>query len=405
MNKKTKKKWMEIITILIALLTICACFPANAKLQKINSENITNNDIRLKVHVISKSNGRDLPLALVWFNHNYGVFNCHTNLKGIADFTDVSLGIESTTLDIRVSKCGFSTEWIEVTLHPSPNPTTVTIELKPMVINKADTVEYTLEIFGIKNMGEYTVQLSTEEDTSLQNLINSFKNDLANVKDRKETITIFKNMIESLDQFGLFPEEISIEDLQNLVTKPVAKTCSRSLLTSNTLFGANQASNSDVESAENRNCLIAGRANCVSFLRTLIKSAQITFGYVRHRAYAGIHSSSGWIHTDGENGIKKWEGNFMGELGTNWCEYCDLFRGVEGFKGIRIGNSGEDSSVYYARIFLGSALNVKIGPDPWDKDTEQHRTQQNRNLQLTNLLLNSIKTRFIDKFLPIFLKI
>lgn len=136
MNKKTKKRWTEIITILIVLLTICVCFPANAKLQKVNSETITNNDIRLKVHVISKINDKDLPLALVYFNHNYGVFSRHTDIHGVADFTDVSLGMgKSINLDIRISKCGFSTERIEVTLHPSSIPTTVTIELNSSIHN------------------------------------------------------------------------------------------------------------------------------------------------------------------------------------------------------------------------------------------------------------------------------
>jgi len=400
MNKKTKKKWMEIITISIVLLTICACFPTNAKLQKINSENITNSDIRLKVHVISKSNDRDLPLALVWFNHHYGIWSRYTDIHGIADFTDLSLGSdESITLDIRISKCGFSTEWIEVTLHPSPTPTMVTMELNPLVIDKVDTVEFTVQIFGIEGVGKHMVQFTSEKAEELKNLFDNLETRLDNAEERQERIEIFKEIVMSLDELGLLPEGVSVEDLQELVTKTVVKHRSKNLANRNNLCCKSQINIDD----ENFNCLVVGNTLGTKFFKSSIGlSGLITFGDTGMGAYSQSYPSNGWVHTDGLKNVKKWHGDFYGQLGSHFDER-QYHIGVKGFDGISISETRVNGHDYWGdSYFFGSALRVKIGPSPFTEDAGQHNTQQSRNLQLINSLLNSIKVRFIDKFLPIF---
>ena len=72
----------------------------------------------------------------------------------------------------------------------------------------------------------------------------------------------------------------------------------------------------------------------------------------------------GWLFTIGLNDIKKWEDSFFGQLRIppvyiNFFDY--FYPGVFGFTGIKLLNFEKEKSFY-----VGSALWVKIGPEPPD---------------------------------------
>jgi hypothetical protein len=64
------------------------------------------------------------------------------------------------------------------------------------------------------------------------------------------------------------------------------------------------------------------------------------------------YPADGWVHTDGLNGVKTWNGSFYGNIYSILIIPLHVYYGgVTGFTGIKINN-----------FFQGSALWVKIGP-------------------------------------------
>jgi hypothetical protein len=66
--------------------------------------------------------------------------------------------------------------------------------------------------------------------------------------------------------------------------------------------------------------------------------------------------AEGWVWTQGLFGIRKWEGEFYGQL-------SDSFIGVSGFFGLRIGGCIWSILGAVDTYYLGSALKVKIGEE------------------------------------------
>jgi len=76
------------------------------------------------------------------------------------------------------------------------------------------------------------------------------------------------------------------------------------------------------------------------------------------------HAASGWLFTQGLNGIKEWKDSFFGQLKIPviFINVFDFFYpGVFGFTGIKLLNFEKEKSFY-----LGSALYVKLDSEPPD---------------------------------------
>ena len=92
--------------------------------------------------------------------------------------------------------------------------------------NSEDSVVITVELCGIDKLPnikdkvktKYSVELSKEEASHLQSLIDEIKQNLNNVETRDETFKIFNDAVESFHDLGLLEDGISVRDAQYLVS-------------------------------------------------------------------------------------------------------------------------------------------------------------------------------------------
>jgi hypothetical protein len=223
-----------------------------------------------------------------------------------------------------------------------------------------DLVEITIDFCGIANIREQNIQLSKQEVDDLDVLFNDIKLKLENVNGNQEIVEIFNNAVLSLNDFGLLPSDMSVEEVQKLVTNSFRET-----VTLNERFTNYQLDNNN---NENFNCYIFGKTSWTTFykpkwdgefiyfrnLKLFLISlyGEISFG-IEHWDWnggSGDHYKEpavGWVWTNGTNGVKTWSGDSLwGNLVVDHFEYSsfggvyyieeDFFRGVTGFTGIRI---------------------------------------------------------------------
>jgi len=83
---------------------------------------------------------------------------------------------------------------------------------------KSELVELTIQICEVDKAYNNTVVLTQIQVEELESLINNFKDKIDSSDNLDETKEIFKSTIISLNELGLIPKDLSIEDAQNLVT-------------------------------------------------------------------------------------------------------------------------------------------------------------------------------------------
>jgi hypothetical protein len=322
-------------------------------------------------------------------------------------------------------------------------------------INKNELVELTVQICELEKECNYTVLLTQEQFEELNVLINNFKIDLDKVSTIEETVVIYNDMIISLDKLGIIPDNLNIEETQQLVTYQYLKyslfkenqveliNFLNKIQNSNykktqklfTLFYQNpDLDNLDIseqidvkknESAlNNRNyvCLVSGRTNytlCVHRFNPIFLVAAwawvwyaaslglkifekfpnlpdlmfiicfclwigvfvvlayiwgITLNITDKNPFAlfnifgigyfyvyNIHYSEGWVNSIGLLGLKKWEGELIGNLPGSKLYidpylFISIYPAVWGFNGIKIWLNEDGSEKFY----LGSALAVGL---------------------------------------------
>jgi hypothetical protein len=283
----------------------------------------------------------------------------------------------------------------------------VCVAIQPGIIaneslEKVDTnmEEITVEICKIDRSSNHTILLTKEQVDKLENLINSFEIELDSADNLIETETIFENTVVSLNDLGLIPKDIKIEDVQQLVTgKKQDKRLVRIL---KSLYNKHMDSSSN---KENFLCLIAGSTENTYFqgpiaritydtwhslidyfweyeiiLRLLTSIISdilflyltlggffwgikpLSFGYeigfgceYETPDITEYYPAEGWIFTLGLDKRNFFRGSFFGDIPLRqflsilfWC-----YPGALGFTGIKIGLWGK-------HVYLGSALLVKI---------------------------------------------
>ena len=85
-------------------------------------------------------------------------------------------------------------------------------------LDNSDLVEITVQIYKIDKTYNHTVMLTQEQNEKLGYLINNFEIELDYADDIGEIEVIFKNTAVSLNELGLLPNGINIEDAQCLIT-------------------------------------------------------------------------------------------------------------------------------------------------------------------------------------------
>ena len=264
----------------------------------------------------------------------------------------------------------------------------------------SELVEITVEICKIDRSSNHTIFLTKEQVDELENLINSFEIELDTVDNSIEIETIFKNTVVSLNGLGLIPEDMNIEDAQQLVTGK--KQDKRLVRFFKRCYDKHMDSSGN---KENFLCLIAGSTGDTYFqgpiariaydtwhslidyfwnfeiiLHLLIsKISDILFLYLTLGGFIwGIiplsfgyeigfgceyetpditeyYPAEGRVFTLGLNKKKFFRGSFFGDIPLRqfptilfWC-----YPGALGFTGIKIGLWGR-------HVYLGSALWVKV---------------------------------------------
>lgn len=238
-------------------------------------------------------------------------------------------------------------------------------------VSKENLVEFTTEFCGL-NGGKQTVRLTQQDAGEVELLFNSIREKLNATESREETEKIFKESVVELDKYGLLGE-LSVKQAQKFITgwhqnpriaEFLEKTNINSFIKGNFL------------------CLISGNTDytmfdgffstlflilCFLFIGLEIfvvlwmgthyfsNFFPLSLGQTISLGVQGVqwtYPANGWVFTNGLTGVKKWEGNIIGDICLG---ILDELIGVTGFTGIKIRNSGTND-VYY----MGFARRVKI---------------------------------------------
>jgi hypothetical protein len=268
----------------------------------------------------------------------------------------------------------------------------VGIAVQPVIIadvtiesDNSELVEITVEICEVGKAYNHSVMLTQEKAKELENLINNFEIELDGADSIAETEIIFKDTVVSLNELGLLPECMSVQEAQRLVTGEeqnprVVKLIER-------YYSKNQKS---LDNDKNILCLISGHTNVTFFLgptgsilmllfmflpepfRSFILPIftvygpffwnfnPLPFGYIIGLGADGYYPANGMVNTIGLSGIKKWGGSFYGHLPLPQfiSLLCSCYPGVLGFTGIRIPSAPFPIK---STFYFGTALWVKIG--------------------------------------------
>lgn len=129
-------------------------------------------------------------------------------------------------------------------------------------------VEITVEVGN----GEHKVMLTPDQAEELKNLISRTKTRLDAAKTKEETSAIFNDTVVSLFDFGILPEDMSIEDTKHLVNGMEQNP--RIVNKLERWFNRNQVNE---EAIDNFLCLIAGNTDKTLFIGpSLIPSLFLT---------------------------------------------------------------------------------------------------------------------------------
>ena len=252
--------------------------------------------------------------------------------------------------------------------------------------DESNMVEYTVQVGDI----EHNVVLSSKQAKKLETLIDITKERLDNATTIEETSHVFDETVVSLNELGLLPDDMSVEDTQQIVKgnnrfPMIVKVLNR-------LSGSNREI---FNNESNLFCLIAGETSNTFFyplsmrillymmnniendlplflcyylsiflyqtLTILWVISPVVYGNNGCLGYkAGMipTPSIGWVFTIGLNGINIWDGKFYGiiPIPFGFAEPYKSCVGIRGFTGISIYKDLNYSDCFY----LGFTTQVKI---------------------------------------------
>jgi len=241
--------------------------------------------------------------------------------------------------------------------------------------------DVTIELCGLRK--EYTVKLTKQQLNEIDVVFESIKDDLNNVKTQEETIKIYSDAIAKLDRYGLL-NNCSIKQVQGHIFGNYLSFVNNHFL--NKLYENKQLSD------KNTFCLICGHSTETSFLPAF-SSLLIRLSFIFKSYYLAIASymaaifryviqdyfkqnpialgsgiifgayyshgpglvpARGWIFSLGLFGVKRWNGEFYGQISELMAGNDLHYIGATGFTGIKIW---KDNSDYY---YLGFANSIHL---------------------------------------------
>lgn len=247
-----------------------------------------------------------------------------------------------------------------------------------------ELIEITVKIIDVDKVQEHTVMLTQQQSDELNIMIDNYKIDLGIADTMEETKEVYLDMIESLYNLGIYPDEMSIEDVSQII------------------FDDKHQFKDDVNSkstyGENKNCLISGETTWTYFGIFWRIGIGLHAYDVNHDDYYNF-PGEGWVDTSGEMGDKRWEGSLWGnyltriiagwhDLGWHVWAVFKFDLGVRGFKGTTIVTDENDWTLFYQ----GKALAVRIGYSP-------HSSSYNKNQAISNQQsTHSLFMPFLERF-------
>jgi hypothetical protein len=274
--------------------------------------------------------------------------------------------------------------------------------------------EITVQFYETDRTYNHTVMLTKEQAEELDNLITDFEIKLNNAYNKIESEAIYKDTVVSLNDYGILPEEMSVERAQRLVTGKehnprVVKLFERWYKRNHEKMGDNEnilcliaGNNIDgfdsligrrviIISKSLRNSLMMTLHNlsqkypklrdfiykivglidslCFKFIQPFKVGFELFFGEKSiKRGVTNYFPCSGEIITLGLNGITHYKGDFYGQLpllpvlmihSNIFIEY--YYSGAVGYTGISLRLRDPEQFPYY--FLLGSALWFKIGEE------------------------------------------
>lgn len=279
--------------------------------------------------------------------------------------------------------------------------------IKPAIANDisiesdySELEEIVIQFYESDKTYIHKVMLTQEQLIELENIIYDFKNQLGSVDDTVDTETIYKNVIVSFEEFGLLPDDISIDYAQRIVTGK-----EQNIMIIKALEKLYNNKHKVLDENENLFCLISGETtktfftglvpfsihiHCILFssryfrfyfllkdynyelwewwksifnkfsirlvafrmiiwyiLAGILNFFPLKIGTnIHYGGYGGYYRApqevpaEGWICTNGLLGKKNWSGSFYGN--------------VIGFTGIKIIKG------FFDRYYIGTALKIRI---------------------------------------------
>jgi hypothetical protein len=222
--------------------------------------------------------------------------------------------------------------------------------------------EYSFEVCGLEKTQTYGIMLSNRQIEEFELLIDEVNNELINTETKDESVKIFKNAMQKIDEIGLFPDDFSVEQAQQLIDSlNFDKGINRLPVDS---FYKKQEKSPSVEDKENFDCFIMGITGISRFF-----GSRVAFGFVQsyEDEYGSNHYAffpgTGRVVTYGSNGQVSWQGEFYGQLDVEVIDFLwsQLFHqiGVVGFIGFRWPG-------FIFTLMFGIASHVHVGPEPYD---------------------------------------
>jgi hypothetical protein len=259
--------------------------------------------------------------------------------------------------------------FISVSIAPSIN---ANVSRTPI---KSKLVETAVRIHRSNGITPFTLRLTEKQSDEIDRIFDNLKVRLDTAVTGEEIDEIYDDAIESLYKLGMFPR-MTLKEAKQLVN---GKSKSQS----------GNLGNAD----ENFDCSIAGQTTYtyswelknsknldrwfLNLILSLLRLSSIADNY-RHylgkmdsiclgefwSGYVTWFPAIGWVHTNGTNGVVKWEGEFYGakgpeSLGGHVYEYQEwTFIGVNKFEGLFIDRWFQQPPCY-----LGNAYQVKMRYD------------------------------------------
>jgi hypothetical protein len=216
-----------------------------------------------------------------------------------------------------------------------------------------------VEPHGMRGAGSTVVQMTSEQHQRLTQYLVDFRARLNQTTSREEMVTLFKDAVVKLNEYGLLPQGMSVREAQRLVAGTLSnETNLLCLIAGNT--------NGTVVSGFPL-CNLASRlgTNALMVLFELRNAFPVQLGGVLFLGGWGEFMgyspgpAGGWIYSIGFNGMKDWQGPMHGTypgslIRFRFGDIIGWYPGVIGFTGLNI--MGENTE----HFFLGSALAVSI---------------------------------------------